>query len=60
MKNLIKILACPACQGDVEYVEKENLIVCKNCKSKYNVVKGIPVMLEKEAEKLVKDAGDNK
>jgi hypothetical protein len=47
-KELIDILACPACKSDVELIG--NKIVCKQCKKKYPVRDGIPVMLIDEAE----------
>jgi uncharacterized protein YbaR (Trm112 family) len=48
-KELLAILACPACQGDVEL--KENKILCAQCGRKYPIKDGIPVMLVDEAEK---------
>ena len=48
-QELLAILACPACQGDV--VLKEEKIVCVKCQRKYPVKDGIPVMLVDEAEK---------
>ncbi|MCK9594695.1 MAG: Trm112 family protein [Candidatus Omnitrophica bacterium] len=48
-KELLDILACPFCKGDVEL--KENKIVCVKCNRKYPVKDGIPVMLIDEAEK---------
>ena len=47
-KELLNILACPACKGDVEL--KINKIVCKSCGKKYPVKDGIPVMLIDEAQ----------
>ena len=47
-KELLDILACPACKADVEL--KDNKIVCKKCGKKYPVREGIPVMLIDEAE----------
>ena len=47
-QELLAILACPACQGDVEL--KEEKIVCVKCGRKYPVKDGIPVMLVDEAE----------
>jgi hypothetical protein len=47
-KELLEILACPACKGDVEL--SGNKIVCKKCGRKYPVKDGIPVMLIEEAE----------
>lgn len=46
--KLLAILACPACQGDVEL--KADKIVCIKCGRKYPVKDGIPVMLADEAE----------
>lgn len=52
-KELLDILACPACKGDVELREREGKekIICKVCGLKYPVCEGIPVMLVDEAEK---------
>jgi len=47
-KELIEILACPACKGDVELKDKK--IVCKKCGKKYPIKGGIPVMLIDEAK----------
>jgi len=46
-KELLDILACPACKGDIEF--KDNKIICKKCGKKYPVKDGIPVMLIDEA-----------
>jgi uncharacterized protein YbaR (Trm112 family) len=46
-KKLLDILACPVCKSDI-YEEKEEL-VCVNCKRRYPVREGIPIMLEEEA-----------
>jgi uncharacterized protein YbaR (Trm112 family) len=42
-KALLALLACPACQGDIEL--KENKIVCTRCQRSYPIVDGIPVLL---------------
>jgi uncharacterized protein len=47
-KELLEILACPACKSGVEF--KDNKIICVSCKKKYPVRNGIPVMLIEEAE----------
>jgi len=47
-KELLNILACPACKADVEL--KDNKIVCKKCGKKYPIKDGIPIMLIDEAE----------
>jgi len=48
-KDLLAILACPACQGDVEL--KNEKIICIQCGRKYPIRDGIPVMLVDEAQK---------
>ena len=48
-KELLNILACPACKGDVK-LECEK-IVCTACGRRYPVKDGIPIMLVDEAEK---------
>ena len=51
-KELLDILACPNCRGDVEYHEDEQVIVCVgSCRYRYPVRDDIPVMLIDEAEK---------
>lgn len=51
-KELLDILACPNCRGDVEYREQEELIVCiGRCGYSYPVRDDIPVMLVDEAIK---------
>ncbi|HOW35995.1 MAG TPA: Trm112 family protein [Candidatus Omnitrophota bacterium] len=48
-KELLAILACPACKGDVQM--KDEKIVCTKCGLKYPIKDGIPIMLVDEAEK---------
>ena len=48
-KELLEILACPACRGDIDL--KDNKIVCRSCGRKYPIKDGIPVMIVEEAEK---------
>jgi uncharacterized protein YbaR (Trm112 family) len=51
-QQLLDILACPNCRGDVEYHEDEQVIVCVGeCRYRYPVRDDIPVMLNDEAEK---------
>ncbi len=47
-KELLDILACPACKADVELKDKK--IVCTKCGKKYPIKDGIPIMLIDEAE----------
>ena len=57
-KDLLEIMACPKCKGDVE--EKGMFILCKKCKLAYPVLDGnVPDMLIEEAWPLEK-ANKNK
>ena len=47
-KELLDILACPACKSDVK-LENEK-IVCTKCGRRYPIKDDIPVMLIDEAE----------
>ncbi len=48
-KDLLSILACPFCKGNVEL--QADKVVCMQCGLKYPVKDGIPIMLVDEAEK---------
>jgi uncharacterized protein YbaR (Trm112 family) len=47
-KDLLDILACPACRADVRL--EGDRIVCAGCGRRYPVRDGIPIMLVEEAE----------
>ncbi|HEX2052335.1 MAG TPA: Trm112 family protein [Actinomycetota bacterium] len=50
--ELVRLLICPNCKGDVEYRETEKVVACLGeCRYRYPVVKGIPHMLVSEAIK---------
>jgi len=51
-KELLKILACPKCKGDLKYDEKNDRLICEKCKLAYPIKDGIPVLLIEEAEKI--------
>lgn len=48
-KELLEILACPKCKGDLELTPEEDGIVCNACKLKYPIKEDIPIMLVDEA-----------
>jgi len=48
-KELLDILACPVCKGDVYESEDGNFLICEKCRFKFPVKEGIPVMLPEEA-----------
>lgn len=49
-KQLLEILVCPKCRGELEYREQESVLVCQQCKLLYEVRDGIPIMLIDEAK----------
>jgi uncharacterized protein YbaR (Trm112 family) len=51
-KELLEILACPKCKGDLVYKETETFLVCEKCRLMYQVKDDIPVMLIEEALQL--------
>ena len=44
-KELLKILACPKCKGDLEYIEEPESLVCKKCDKVYEIKDGIPILI---------------
>jgi uncharacterized protein YbaR (Trm112 family) len=48
-KDLLSILACPKCKGDIRLNEKRDGLVCGACKLMYPIKEEIPVMLIDEA-----------
>ena len=51
-KELLEILACPKCKGDVVLTEPQDALVCEACKLRYPIKDDIPIMLIDEAEHL--------
>ena len=51
-RELLEILVCPKCKGELEYRIKESELVCHKCKLAYPVKDDIPVMLVDEARKI--------
>ena len=56
-KELLEILACPKCKGDLEYDSKDqdannHKLICHACRLKYAVKDDIPIMLIDEATPL--------
>jgi uncharacterized protein YbaR (Trm112 family) len=49
-KELLDILVCPKCKGDIILLDDETGLVCPACRLKYPVRDDIPVMLVDEAE----------
>jgi uncharacterized protein len=51
-EELLSILVCPKCQGDLEYDRNAETLTCRACGLRYPVVDDIPVMLIEEAERI--------
>ncbi|HEX6631173.1 MAG TPA: Trm112 family protein [Gemmatimonadaceae bacterium] len=47
--ELLALLVCPACKGELKYEEASARLVCPACRLAYPVRDGIPVMLVDEA-----------
>ena len=50
--QLLEILVCPKCKGELEYRTEANELVCHHCKLRYEVRDDIPIMLIDEARPL--------
>ena len=50
-KELLEILACPKCKGDIHMNELKDGLICNACKLMYPIRDDIPIMLIDEAIK---------
>lgn len=51
-KELLDILACPKCKGDIYLNTTEDGLICDVCKLKYDIRDDIPIMLIDEASPI--------
>ncbi|MFA5181691.1 MAG: Trm112 family protein [Syntrophales bacterium] len=51
-KELLEILACPKCKGEIKLNEDQDGLICHSCKLLYEIREGIPIMLIDEAKPL--------
>jgi uncharacterized protein YbaR (Trm112 family) len=51
-KELLAILACPKCKGDIFLNETGDGLICERCNLLYEIKDDIPIMLIEEAKKL--------
>ena len=54
-KELLDILACPVCKGELRYLEEKDILVCDRCRVYYEVREGIPVLLPDSGKPLEED-----
>lgn len=55
--QLLKILVCPKCKGEIKLISEEDKewLVCEACKLRYPIIDDIPVMRIDKAERFAKD-----
>ncbi len=51
-KELLEIIACPKCRGELKLSEDGNFLICEQCKIKYPIEDDIPILLVDEAKPL--------
>ncbi|MBM3327005.1 MAG: Trm112 family protein [Calditrichaeota bacterium] len=51
-QDLLDILACPKCKGDLEYDPDQATLTCDACRLRYKIEDDIPNMLIDEAERF--------
>jgi uncharacterized protein len=51
-QELLDILACPKCKGDLQLTPGQDGLVCNACKLIYAIKDDIPIMLIEEAKPL--------
>ena len=51
-KELLDILACPKCKGDIHLNETKDGLICDNCRLMYEIKDDIPIMLIDEAKPI--------
>jgi uncharacterized protein YbaR (Trm112 family) len=50
--DLLALLVCPNCKGDLVYDNQGQTLTCDRCRLRYKIVDDIPNMLVEEAEKF--------
>lgn len=48
-KELLDILCCPKCKGELDYNREKNTLTCKSCGHVYEVKDDIPIMLVEDS-----------
>ena len=51
-QQLLEILVCPKCKGELEDRQTPHELVCHHCSLRYEVRDDIPIMLIAEAKSL--------
>ncbi len=58
-KELLEILVCPKCKGEIHLNEKGDGLICEACRLMYRIEDDIPIMLIDEAIPL-ENSGESK
>ena len=48
-KELLEIMVCPKCKGDLNLTPEKDGLFCEKCRLKYPIKDDIPIMLIDEA-----------
>lgn len=51
-KELLEILVCPKCKGQVQLNETQDGLICEACKLLYEIKEDIPIMLIDQAKEI--------
>jgi uncharacterized protein len=51
-KELLEILACPKCKGELRLNQTDDGLICEKCRLLYEIRDEIPIMLIDEAKHL--------
>lgn len=51
-KELLDILVCPKCKGEIILSDRKNGLICNTCRLLYEIKDNIPIMLIEEAVPL--------
>ncbi len=51
-EELLNILACPKCKGDIYINDTTDGLICDHCKLLYEIKDDIPIMLIDEAKNI--------
>lgn len=51
-RELLEILVCPKCKGELQYDKKNEELLCRRCRLAYGIKDDIPIMLINEARIL--------
>jgi uncharacterized protein YbaR (Trm112 family) len=54
-QELLEILACPKCKGDIYLNQNKDGLICEKCRLIYEIKDDIPIMLIEEAKPLTKE-----